>query len=61
MVSIRIMESWFVPGYENFAVDDKYKDARITIAAAEDPKNSIPLLYTGRGIPIIPVETGYTK
>ena len=37
--------SWFVPGYENFAVDDKYKDARITIAAAEDPKQYTVAVY----------------
>lgn len=40
--------SWFVPGYENFAVDDKYKDARITIAAAEDPKQYTVAVY-GQG------------
>lgn len=40
--------SWFVPGYENFAVDDKYKDARITIAAAEEPKQYTVAVY-GQG------------
>ena len=32
---------WFVPGYKNFPVDEKYGKARITIAAIDDPQ-----LYT---------------
>ena len=32
---------WFVPGYKNFPVDEKYGKARITIAAIDEPK-----LYT---------------
>lgn len=32
---------WFVPGYKNFPVDEKYGKARITIAAIDEPQ-----LYT---------------
>ena len=39
--------SWFVPGYENFPVDEKYKDARITIAAARDPLPYTVAVYGG--------------
>lgn len=39
--------SWFVPGYENFPVDEKYKDARITIAAVRDPLQYTVAVYGG--------------
>ena len=38
-------QDWFVPGYENFPVNDKYKKARVTIAVRSEPQSNAAWMY----------------
>ena len=58
---------WFVPGYKNFPVDEKYGKARITIAAIDEPQLYTVALYGDGygyydgGKPAVPDCTGYAE
>lgn len=38
-------QDWFVPGYDNFPVNEKYEKARVTIAVRKEPQSNAAWMY----------------